>query len=165
MVRTYRTKFRMADFADFAIKIAPVVSAQDDVRQLLDRVSNQQVAFASEDEPLPGLIDQWLKDDDEHVNIDREITLANFGAELEKVAGSRPLPWERGNPKSFGQYFRNHKGTLAQLYGMTEREAHAGMRFVSFRHGRGGDLGALGERQPTHVSNHPDHFEKMGGLE
>ncbi len=65
----------------------------------------------------------------------------------------RSLPWERGNPRSFGQYFRTRKGTLRSLYDMTERQGHAGATVVSFHHHRrSGDLGDLGDQQSYDVS-------------
>lgn len=139
-----QVKFRMADFADFVLRIAPVLSTREEVEGVLTRLGSQQVALASQDEPMFGLIDQWLEDDSEHVNIDRDIALADFGAELERIAGIHPLPWQRGNSKSFGQYFRNRKGTLTRLYGMAAREGHGGTTVVSFHHGPRSDLGDLG---------------------
>jgi ABC-type dipeptide/oligopeptide/nickel transport system ATPase component len=160
---TIRSNFRMADFADFALKIAPVVSTREQIAALLDRLSGQQVAFASEDEPLVVLIDDWLEDDTQHVNIEREITLPLLGAELADIAGSQWLPWDRSNSKSFGQYFRTRKGTLRQLYGMTERRRHAGTTAVSFHHRRNGDLGDLGEQESSTPSLYEFEFERTEG--
>jgi hypothetical protein len=141
---TRPTQFRMADFADFAVKVAPVVGLQrEEMQQLLNRVGKQQVAFAAEDEPLLDLIDKWLSDETTHVNIDREMSPANLAMELEELAGSSSVPWERGNGRSFAQHFRNLKGTLAQQFGMRERSSHGGRNLVSFPHRRGG-LGGVG---------------------
>jgi hypothetical protein len=142
---TYATTFRMADFADFILKVAPVVSTREEVHALLERVNSQQLSFAAEDEPLLDLIDRWLEDET-HVNPDREITLSTLASELEALAYGQRLPWEPANPKSFGQYFRARKGTLTRLYGMTLRAGHAGSTVVSFHHRRNGDLGDLGEQ-------------------
>src|SRR5438105_3331359 len=83
---TNRTNFRMADFADFAIKIAPVLSTRDEILALLDRVSGEQVAFSSEGDPLLDLVDRRLADDSEHVNIFREVRSTTLASELEKTA-------------------------------------------------------------------------------
>jgi hypothetical protein len=143
--RTYETTFRMADFADSALKVAPVISTREEIQALLERVNGQQVSFAAEDEPLLALIDRWLKDET-HVNPDREITLSTLASELEELAHEQRIPWESANPKSFGQYFRARRGTLTLLYGMTLRAGHAGSTVVSLHHRRNGDLGDLGEQ-------------------
>ena len=140
-----------------------MVSSRDEVRQLLRRGPVSRWRFSTEDEPLLDLIDEWLRGDDEHVNIRREVVLAVLGAELENVAGARRPPWERGNPNSFGQYFRNRKGSLGTLYGMAERLGRAGAKLVSFEHGRGGDLGDLGERRSGPRTDDRYDFEKRGG--
>ena len=143
--QTYETKFRMADFADFILKVAPVLSTRHEVEAILERLSQQQVAFASDDEPLLDLIDEWLSDDSGLVNIEREITLAQLGTELTALAGhGRRVPWDSSSPKSFGQYFRGRAGTLKGRYEITERKAHGGIKRVSFRR-RHGELGGLGE--------------------
>jgi hypothetical protein len=131
--KVHRTAFRMADFADFVLKIAPVLSTVDAVQTLLDRLAQQQVAFASQDEPLFEMLDRWLTQEHPYVNLEREVALSKLGEELDNLAFDCSLPWKRGNAKSFGQYVRNHKATLRELYQMTWREAHAGSVLVSFK--------------------------------
>jgi hypothetical protein len=144
--QTYTSRFRMADFADFIVKIAPVVSTREEIDALLGRLSQQQVAFASEDEPLLDLIDRWLVDDRDHVNVGREISISQLGSEIAGLAASPwALPWSYRDSKSFGQYFRARKGTLKARYGLTERGAHSGTKVVAF-HRLNGDLGDLGDR-------------------
>jgi hypothetical protein len=91
-------------------------------------------------------IDQWLKDES-HVNVERELTLKDLGTEIESIATDCSVPWQRGNPRSFGQYVRPRAGTLSKLFGMTVRTAHAGMTMVSFKPRRSGDMGDLGDLQ------------------
>ncbi len=165
--RTHRTKFRMADFADFAIKAANVVSTEADVRAILDRVTDQQVALATEDQPLVELLDRWLEQDEaEHVNVWREITLQELREELEKLAGSMALPWSRGNQKSFGQHVRTMKGTLSTMYGMHERVGHGGKTIVTFDHWRGGAVGDFVESNASRTweqeSDRLEDFEDEG---
>ena len=127
----------MADFADFVMRVAPLLGAEGETEGLLNRLSGQQVSLASEDEALFELVDLWLKDDSATVNIERDVSLGDLRSEVERLDETRPLPWARGNPKSFGQHFRGLKGTLGSLYGMTERSGHGGTVIVSFQHGRG----------------------------
>ena len=160
---THATSFRMADFADFAIKVAPIVGKTgEEIRQMLDRLTNQQMGFAGEDEPLFEFIDEWLADE-AHVNIERQITVPRLGTELADIAGKRAVPWDRGNPRSFGQYFRQRKGTLGQLYGMTERQGHAGSTAVSFKHRGNGDLGDLGDKKFAVLTPSFTDKERTGG--
>jgi hypothetical protein len=130
---TYRTAFRMADFANFALKIAPVVSTRETVRTILQRFSQQQVEFANEDDPLCDYIDMWLNSE-EHVNVDREITITQLGSELSALS-KQPwaLPWDPREPRSFGQYFRGRRELLNEMFEMAERTGHGGKGMVSFR--------------------------------
>jgi hypothetical protein len=158
-----KSNFRMADFADFAFHIAPVVSTSATMDAVLRRLGDQQVAVTAEDDPLLELVDRWLADDDRHINIERELSLSQFGSELEEVAGSEPIPWDRGNQKSFGQYFRARKDTLRQIYGMSDRQGHAGSTVLSFHHRPKGDLGALGEHEKAHANVFVNVNERTGG--
>lgn len=138
------TMTRLADFASFAIKVAPVIgSTEDEIRQLLERLDGQQVNLAAQDDALMTLIDQWLADDSEHVNIGRDLSTSDLMRELEAHATSDSVPWERGNTRSFGQYFRTRSGTLKTLFGMVQRSCRAGATCVSFHH-RQGELGDSG---------------------
>jgi hypothetical protein len=159
----------MADFADFALKVGPVLSPNEDVAALLERLASHQVAFTIEDDPLPDLIEMWLVKDQPLVNIQREVPLTTLGEELEELAGAR-IPWDRGNARSFGQYIRPRKGTLSQLFGMTERTGHGGVALVTFAHRRrkgptgNGDLGDLGLRE-SHRSDSHQSIDPMDGTE
>jgi hypothetical protein len=138
----------MADFADFVLKVAPVVSTRQEVEAVLNRLSRQQVAFAAEEEPLLPLIDAWLAGDGDAANIDREISTSSLRSELESLGNMNirvSTPWEAKNQKSFGQYFKQREGTLTSLYGMTKRSAQGGYHLVTFRRSRAGDFGGNGD--------------------
>jgi len=163
----YRTKFRMADFADFLLKLAPIFSTRDEVRGLLDRLGAAQLDFSSENDPLVDLIGKWLKDEShDRVNFERSVTLTQLGKELAMLADApHALPWEANNPQSFGQYFRNRKGTLKEIYDMSERKGQAGTTLVSFRPRLteplpmdDGGFGGLGEEEYEQFDQDWDEF-------
>jgi hypothetical protein len=138
---------RMADFADFALRAAAVVSDRETVQALLDRLVTQQVEFSTDDDALLVLLDRWLADDSRHVNVEREIAQATLAKELEAFG---PCPWTPGQPKSFAQYLRPRREALRRLYGMTERKGHAGTKLLSFKHYRlSGDMGVMGDVEPA----------------
>jgi len=53
-------KFRMADFAEFALKVAPAITKDERIAAILDRLAGAQLAFTAENEPLLDLLDEWL---------------------------------------------------------------------------------------------------------
>jgi hypothetical protein len=129
---TYSSKFRMADFADFALKIAHAQGREDKMRAILDRLTAQQVAFATEDEPIFELLDDWLRV--EHgKNIVREVSTPVLCKELAELADARGIEFcYRGKTRAFAQRIRNLKGTLQGMFEMSERRGHAGALLLTF---------------------------------
>ncbi len=162
--RMDRSRFRLADFGDFALKVGPVFGKQtSDVKRLLCRLTTQQGSFATQDDQLFPLIDQWLAHDGEHVNIEREISTSDLGIELEALAAQHGVPWDRGNARSFGQYLRARAGTLTTRYQMESRSGHGGVTLIRLKAPKHGDLGELGVKPQT-ASFYQYEFEKEGGL-
>jgi hypothetical protein len=133
---THRTEFRMADFADFVLKVAHANSREVEAGGILERLAAEQVAFAAEDEPLVDLIENWLIND-EHVNVEREVGAVLLGSELATMV-EKPwlLPWDYKNPRSFAQYLRSHIDSLRRHFEVKERSGHGGVKLYSFAHRR-----------------------------
>ena len=114
--KTFQTRFRMADFADFALKVAPLFGGKQRIEQVLHRLAGQQIAFATEDEPLLGLVDEWLQHNGVTVNWFREVSSPLF-ASWKRLAEPGRCP---GNAGMRSGQVRNGKGTICELYGLTE---------------------------------------------
>jgi len=79
----YQSHFRMADFASFSLKIASYVGKQDQMADILERLSVKQEEFAAEGEPLIDLLEFWLRNPG---NDNRPIEAADLYSELSVIA-------------------------------------------------------------------------------
>jgi hypothetical protein len=151
----HQTGVRMADFADFVLKVAHADNREDQVRDILGRLGAEQLDFAAEDEPLVDLLENWLVND-ERVNVEREVTAAQLASEIATMV-QKPwlLPWDYKNPRSFGQYLRSHLDSLRQHFEIKERKGHGGVKLYSFAH----------QKRPTSVATDPHlHTPVQDGL-
>ena len=131
--RPYRTPFRMADFADFALTIANAEGWGDEMVQILDRLAAEQARFAVENEPIVELLDLWLARADGR-NDGREVTTADLAEELTSLAALYSITFRFGESgQSLAQHLRQVMDTLRVRYEITEREGGGHTRFLAFR--------------------------------
>lgn len=177
-----KTTFRMADFANFALKVSPaVLHGREAAAKMLQRLSSRQVEFSVEEDPLPGYLDTWLTNEaGGTVNPGRELSTSDLGTELERCIQD-DVPWQRGNAKSFGQYLRQRKATLQQLFEISVRTGHAGQTYVTIHRRRSGDLGDVDDASQSvdiacegdmregvrgsSLPGHPDHRTRSGQIQ
>jgi len=127
----YPTAFRMADFARFALAIADAEGRLGEVEGTLQRATQEQLAFATQDDPVLEMIDRWLESS---TNLGRQVTTAELFAELLDMSrNSRPtLPFDFKSAKGFGSYLAGAKGTLRELFGATDRTAGGRRHYWKF---------------------------------
>jgi hypothetical protein len=128
----------MADFAEFAIKVAPVFGFGEHIAGILQRLAETQTQFVVEDEPLLELIDFWLTD---KTNEGRWMTTSELLQALQweaegNAAGRPPVPCEVRTTHQLGQKLTNLESTLQILYGYEECIGRARGRRVRFTHPR-----------------------------
>jgi energy-coupling factor transporter ATP-binding protein EcfA2 len=125
------TTFRMADFAEFAVKIGPIFGVnRDEVEQMLRDLATVQLEFTSVDEPLLLHVDAWLSNTN---NISRWVSTKELFDQLHgrwRVARPGTFPWR--DPKQLGQHITSLRSTLVTHYDFDEKTAHAGTRHVRF---------------------------------
>jgi hypothetical protein len=113
------TKFRMADFAEFAVKIAPVLGVQTgDVEQVLRDLTTVQVEFTSLDEPLLLHLDGWLASGD---NIGQWVETKQLFDQLHRrwsTTQAGTFPWR--DPRRLGQHITSLRSTLERHYAFEE---------------------------------------------
>jgi hypothetical protein len=127
----YASRFRMADFAEFAHRIGPPLGV-DDVEAVLGRLARVQLRFTTEDEPLLEFLDEWLK---QSGKLGKPVTTRQLFQDLHGdglYVSSRTFPY--ANPLALGQRISELKGTLRSLHGMEEQPRRSHGRAFVFRH-------------------------------
>ncbi len=117
----YSGNFRMADFADFALKVACYGCVEIHVRNVLDKLSNEQSYFALEDNPTFDLLYEWAPN-----NPGKEVTNAELCKELADLADKKRIDFPyKGKTQSFAQHMRNLRANLSEIFDITERTVGA----------------------------------------
>jgi hypothetical protein len=128
--KKFPSKSRMADFAQFVLKIAHADGRGEQMESMLDRLAAEQLSFSTENEPLFDLIDRWL---DSRGNSGRDITTSELYTELAFEAAHTPaLPFDFKSARDFGMALTNHWATLEALYHAEQHKGHARTRWVRF---------------------------------
>jgi hypothetical protein len=113
--REYRTSFRMADFATFALRLADAEGNCGAVADIFSKLQEEQSAFALEDDQLIALLLEWLEKEDNH---GREVMAKTLFQELSALArqGERKLPVASG--RSLGQRLGHLEVNLRTVVGL-----------------------------------------------
>ncbi len=123
----------MADFADFALRLAHPQGWGEQMFSLLGRLSGEQSSFTLEGEPIFELLEFWLTVNSGE-NIGREMTTSKLCTELGAIAASKEIEFiYKGKTRSFAQRLRNIMSTLGEYYAIKEHHGKARTRYLSFR--------------------------------
>ena len=123
--------FRMADFATFALRVAPALGITADVNGLFRKMAQAQSDFALETDSLPDLLVEWVN---LKGNAGREVTAADLCGELSILAEGQKVefPYDR-NPRQLAQRLGNLRSNLADILKITPRDGGSRKRFYSFK--------------------------------
>jgi len=131
--KTYPTRFRMADFANFALKLAHALGCGESMASILDRLGGEQSLFTLEGELIVELLEFWLPEGNGE-NVGRWVTTGELCEELARVAKAKGIEFQyAGKTRSFAQRLRNIKNSLRQFYDIEERTEGGRRRRLSFR--------------------------------
>jgi hypothetical protein len=127
--KSYDSNFRIADFAQFVLKVADAEGRLEEAQAMLDRLGQEQLAFATQDDPIVELLEDWVK-----TNAEREVTTNELYAALKELAGNAfpPRAFDFRTAVGFGQYLQGHKATLGALFGATDRTVGGRKRLWTF---------------------------------
>ncbi len=113
----YTSAFRMADFGDFAMKIAKMAGITSSMEQIFKKLTTEQSAFTLEGDQVFEPLCDWANQ-----NPDKEITHAELCGELtnlvEKRGGVFPF---KGKERSFAQSMTHRLPNLAQFLNISKR--------------------------------------------
>jgi hypothetical protein len=102
--RSYKTAFRMADWATFALRLADAEGTRAPTEALFAKLCAEQDAFTLEGECLVDVLSYWL---DVKTNPGREVDAATLFEELKSLAAMNKLKWTYTSPRSLAQRLRN----------------------------------------------------------
>jgi hypothetical protein len=127
--KSYPTTFRIADFAQFVLKVAAADGKLPEARAMFERLGDEQLAFTVQDDPVIELLEDWVID-----HAGEEVTTAELFAALRLMASVShpPRSFDFRSPVPFGQYLQSHRATLKALFGATDRTVGGRKRLWQF---------------------------------
>jgi hypothetical protein len=122
----------MADFADFALKIATDLGMKDQLLIIFDKLSSEQSTFIIEEDTIFQLLNIWSENP---TNVGREITNTALCNELSEIADKQKIPFEyKGKTRAFAQRMTNLRENLREFFIITERKASGNKKLFGFTH-------------------------------
>jgi hypothetical protein len=129
--RTYRSKFRLADFATFVLRLADDRGEREQAEDLLGRLAGDQSAFALGGDVLPDLLLRWLENKANH---GREVTAASLYKELALIASKDNIDFPCKGGRSLGQYLTNMETNLQSIVRLrTDRDPTKHVKLYAFK--------------------------------
>jgi len=125
----FEIDFRMADFAQFCLRIARHEGNEDEVRAIFRKLTQEQNIFSLEDDPIFKLLSAWVE-----VNGGREITSADLCRELSEIAKRTNVvfPYD-GQNRSFAQRLPSLIPSLEEFFIVSQRVAGGRKKLYSFK--------------------------------
>ena len=117
-------KFRMADFADFAVKIGRSLGKESTVQNILTKLVTEQKLFFMKNDALFPLLLEWVSQ-----NPGREITAHLLLDELNRIAYKKGKQ-VNSNPHSLARYLT--RSALKETFDISIRKGHAGFLYYTF---------------------------------
>lgn len=129
--REYRTSFRMADFATFALRLAHVEGNRAAVERIFDKLQEEQSAFAVDDDQFIGLLLEWLEKEE---NLDREVTAKEIFQDLSVLARQSERKMPVASSRALGQRLGHLEVNLKTVVGLeVVPDAHLKQKRYRFR--------------------------------
>jgi len=128
---TYTTRFRMADFADFALKIAHAQGWGERMESIFEAMREEQNTFAMDGEPLFELIEIWTTEK-EHLNVGRWVATTELWSELCDVARRSRMAFPYRTPRALGGRITKLAEALRSRFDMRDQRGHGNIRKLSF---------------------------------
>ena len=134
--KAYPTNFRIADFAQFVLKVADADGRLAEAEAIFNRLAAEQLAFIVQDDPLIELLEDWIAMED---GKGKEVTTAQLFEELRRMANSSLRTFDFRSAKAFGQYLQSNRATLTALFGATDRTVRGRKRLWRFNLPKSGE--------------------------
>jgi hypothetical protein len=108
-----RVRFRMADFAAFALRVATIWGCRAEIEQVFAKLERAQAELVFEDEPIQQLVELWLR---EKANHGRTVDAGTLYSEWSRLAANHAIGWPADNPRTLGQRLGQLRPALQQKF-------------------------------------------------
>ena len=120
----------MADFADFAMKVARHEGREVALQEIFKKMSREQSEFTLEDDPIFDLLLHWVSVDG---NSGRFITNKELCEELTKLADELKINFPyRGEARSFTNRMTNIRSNLEEFFVINHKPGPQRSNFYSY---------------------------------
>ena len=150
-------RFRMADFASFALKVGALWDCRETVENALAKLESAQSGCALEGDPIHQVLELWLGD---KANQGRELGAGMLNQEWSYLAKKNRIAWPFANGKSLAQ-------TLGQLQFALAEDFEVNLRFDAHKRQ---NTYQFGPKQPKgHAENlirpaEPEEVLELAGI-
>jgi hypothetical protein len=127
--KAYPTTFRIADFAQFVLRVADAENRLEEAKAMFARLGAEQLAFTLQDDAVMELLEEWITD-----HPDEEVTTSQLFSSLRAQALSAhpPRVFDCKSVVAFGQYLQSNRATLTSIFGATDRTVGGRKRLWKF---------------------------------
>lgn len=126
-VPALQTNLRMADFANFILRLAMAEGEEDAVKVILDKLVKTQSQFTLEHDPLFELLGILAERFPE-----KPFKTAELHSELKGIAAAQGIKYSYGSPNSLGQKLAHVKNNLSQFLNVTITEGAGNTKYYQF---------------------------------
>jgi hypothetical protein len=117
-----RVRFRMADFAAFALRVATIWGCRPEIEQVFAKLERAQAELVFEEEPIHHIIDLWLR---EPANHGRVVDAGMLHAEWGLIAAQHFIDWPWDGGRGLGQRLGQLRPALQQKFDLeVVRDGH-----------------------------------------
>jgi hypothetical protein len=127
--KAYPTTFRIADFAQFVLRIADAEGRVEEAKTMFARLGAEQLAFTVQDDVVMELLEEWITD-----HAEQEVTTAHLFESLRARALSAhpPRAFDCKSVGAFGLYLQRNRATLTSIFGASDRTVGGRKRLWKF---------------------------------
>jgi hypothetical protein len=118
-----QTRFRMADFASFALKVGTLWGCREEIENALTKLEAAQSGCALEADPIHQVLDLWLRNEANH---SRPIDAGTLHQEWGALAKEHQIAWPFANGRGLAQ-------ALGQLQFALREQFEVGVGFDSHK--------------------------------
>ncbi len=140
--------FRLADFANFALKIAHAEGRRREMDSILVRMGGEQRNFSAEGDPLIEMVELWLESNP--ANQGRKMLARDLSREFSDLARLHRTQWKCDNHRSLAQNLGNSDLNLGQIFEFEKKSGRGNQMYYSFRT-RAENEPVSGGRSPTRL--------------
>ena len=126
---------RLADFADVASRIGASLHMEEQTEDILAKLRRSQYTFATEEDPLLYLLDEWLRREGPAgiSNEGVEISCGDLFKELRELADELKVDWRVKSPNAFGMRLGSMEEALGLEFRIEKRKANKANYYRIYR--------------------------------